>query len=652
MFIILIRKLTIFAMMGLFIGTCIIPGISENVQKNDIENSWVKIKSDLDQFNDVDVSFSKDVDWWTMFRHDLEHIGYSSSITPETKYIEWSYSTSLDLKSSPAVADGKVFIGSDDKKIYCLDADTGDKIWSFTTNGVVDSSPAVADGKVFFGSRDKSIYCLDIYDGSEIWTYETIYHVRSSPAVADGKVFIGSDDYNVYCLDMNNGSKIWTYETSYHVRSSPAVADGKVFIGSGDHNVYCLDSDTGDKIWSFATDGNVDSSPAVADGKIFIGSDDKKVYCLDINDGSEIWKHTTGSSVYSSPAVADGKVFIGSRDDYIYCLNAATGIKLWDYKTGSSVYSSPAIADGKVYVGSWDRSIYCLDMSDGSEIWKHTTGSSVYSSPAIANGKVYVGSWDDTLYCFGGGNEPPTANFTYNPLHPNSLEVIQFSDISVDTDGFIESWYWDFGDGNTNNDQHPTHQYIDNGTYIVTLNVTDNEGGTDFIEHIVIVSNVPPTALDDSANVPEDTPTDIDVTSNDHDSDGSINVTTVVATDGTHGTTSVNGATGVVTYTPETSYIGADSFTYTVDDDDGAISNTGTVNITVIDVEPPNAEFSFLPISPSTDDTIQFIDESTDNGTIVSWDWDFDDGSGTSTDQDPTYSYSNDGVFTVTLTDK
>jgi len=135
------------------------------------------------------------------------------------------------------------------------------------------------------------------------------------------------------------------------------------------------------------------------------------------------------------------------------------------------------------------------------------------------------------------------------------LEVIQFSDISVDTDGFIESWYWDFGDGNTNNDQHPTHQYIDNGTYIVTLNVTDNEGGTDFIEHIVIVSNVPPTALDDSANVPEDTPTDIDVTSNDHDSDGSINVTTVVATDGTHGTTSVNGATGVVTYTPETRHI-------------------------------------------------------------------------------------------------
>jgi len=648
--IILIRKLTIFAMMGLLIGTCIIPGLSENVQKNDIENNWKKIKSDVNQFNDVNVNYSKDVDWWPMFHHDLEHIGYSSSIAPDEKNIEWSYSTNLDFKSSPAVSDDKVFIGSDDKNVYCLDADTGSKIWSFITNGVVDSSPAVADGKVYFGSRDGSIYCLDINDGSEIWTYETFYHVRSSPAVVAGKVFIGSDDYNVYCLDMNNGSKIWTYETDYHVRSSPAVVAGKVFIGSSDHNIYCLDIDTGNRNWSFTTDGKVDSSPAIADGKIFIGSDDKNVYCLDMYDGSEIWKYTTGSSVYSSPAVGDGKVFIGSRDDHVYCLDATTGSKLWEYKTGSSVYSSPAVADGKVYVGSWDRSIYCLDMKSGSEIWKHTTGSSVYSSPAVADGKVYVGSWDDTVYCFGGGNKRPTANFTYNPLHPHSLEVIQFSDTSVDTDGFIESWFWDFGDGNTNNDQHPTHQYIDNGTYLVTLNVIDNEGGTDFIDHIVIISNIPPVAVNDSANVPEDTSTDIDVTSNDYDSDGSIDVTSVIVTDGDHGSTSVNGATGVVTYTPEVGYIGADSFTYTVDDEDGAKSNTATVYITVIKVEPPNAEFSFLPVSPSTADTIQFTDESTDDDSIVSWNWDFDDGSGTSTDQDPTYSYSDDGVFTVKLT--
>ncbi len=96
-----------------------------------------------------------------------------------------------------------------------------------------------------------------------------------------------------------------------------------------------------------------------------------------------------------------------------------------------------------------------------------------------------------------------------------------------------------------------------------------------------------------------DVPVEIVVTSNDHDSDGTIDVTTVVATDGTHGTTSVNGATGVVTYTPETSYIGADSFTYTVDDDDGATSNVATVSMTIAggeteDVVQDDGTYSFM----------------------------------------------------------
>ena len=148
MYDILFRKLTIFAIMGLFIGTCIVPGISENIQKNDIESVGVKITRGVDQSNDVTVSFTKDVDWWPMFHHDLGHIGYSASKAPDTKYIEWSYTTSLDLKSSPAIADGKVYVGSDDKNVYCLDADNGNKIWSYTTSGEVDSSPAIADGKV------------------------------------------------------------------------------------------------------------------------------------------------------------------------------------------------------------------------------------------------------------------------------------------------------------------------------------------------------------------------------------------------------------------------------------------------------------------------------------------------------------------------
>jgi outer membrane protein assembly factor BamB len=168
-----------------------------------------------------------------------------------------------------------------------LNADNGNEIWSYTTGGQVWSSPAISDGKVYVGSFDGKMYCLDAVNGNEIWSYTTGAWVWSSPAVYDGKVYIGSDDFKVYCLDAVNGNEIWRYTTFLNVISSPAISDGKVYIGSTDGDVYCLDADDGNKIWSYFTGENVISSPAVADGKVYIGSLDGKVYCFGDQGGEE-----------------------------------------------------------------------------------------------------------------------------------------------------------------------------------------------------------------------------------------------------------------------------------------------------------------------------------------------------------------------------
>jgi hypothetical protein len=143
--------------------------------------------------------------------------------------------------SSPAYFDGKIYIGSHDKNLYCLDATTGSKIWSFKTGGKVDSSPSIAYGKVFFGSFDSYMYCLDT-TGSEIWKYKTgggIY--SSSPAIADGKVYFGSFDHKFYCLNAATGSNIWIYKAGKVVSSSPAIADGALYIGGVvNGRIYCF----------------------------------------------------------------------------------------------------------------------------------------------------------------------------------------------------------------------------------------------------------------------------------------------------------------------------------------------------------------------------------------------------------------------------
>ena len=69
-------------------------------------------------------------------------------------------------------------------------------------------------------------------------------------------------------------------------------------------------------------------------------------------------------------------------------------------------------------------------------------------------------------------NSSPTVDFNYTI---NKKGVI-FSDRSTDSDGFIVSWYWDFGDGKTSTEQNPRYLYSEYGTYTATLTVTDDDG--------------------------------------------------------------------------------------------------------------------------------------------------------------------------------
>ena len=99
------------------------------------------------------------------------------------------------------------------------------------------------------------------------------------------------------------------------------------------------------------------------------------------------------------------------------------------------------------------------------------------------------GETDDFSETITVVNAPPVADFTFKPSIPRANEQVNFTDLSVDYDGSIVSWFWDFDDGNTSTGQDPTHSYSDLGIYNVELTVTDNEGLTDSIIKALTVNN-------------------------------------------------------------------------------------------------------------------------------------------------------------------
>ncbi|MFC1592240.1 PQQ-binding-like beta-propeller repeat protein, partial [Thermodesulfobacteriota bacterium] len=355
---------------------------------------------------------------------DNPHISYLSDV-PEyalkyaTNYgtdLAWRSSLGSAVKSSPAVSEGRVFVGSDDGYVYCLNDETGTEQWKFKTSGSGRSSPALSGGRVYIGSDNGSVYCLDAVTGALLWDNETGGDVAvSSPAVSGTDVCVGSNDNALYCFNALTGNKAWDDSSMGGAVRTPVVAGGKVYAGSADGRLYCIDPANGANNWDYQIGvGDALYSPAVTDDTIYVCSYGHAdgfdwvggyVHGVDLS-GSEQWSSSMDGRIESAPSVNDGKVYAGgeSKNSGIYSFSGglAGGSELWKYSIGQNgVTSSAAVTGDYMYAGSEDSHCYCLDITStpGKPGWFYRTGGRIESSPAVSGGKVYVGSNDGYLYC-------------------------------------------------------------------------------------------------------------------------------------------------------------------------------------------------------------------------------------------------------------
>jgi PKD repeat protein len=100
------------------------------------------------------------------------------------------------------------------------------------------------------------------------------------------------------------------------------------------------------------------------------------------------------------------------------------------------------------------------------------------------------GSKDTTSKQISIMNVGPITSFSYSSTNITIIlnDKLQFNDKSVDLDGDIISWYWDFGDETTSNEKNPIHYYKKNGVFQVTLTVFDNDGDSNSYTKSVTVA--------------------------------------------------------------------------------------------------------------------------------------------------------------------
>jgi PQQ-like domain len=207
--------------------------------------------------------------------------------------------------------------------------------WIGILGDIVDtSSPAIANGVVYVGSFDGNLYAFNANgcgasSCNPLWvgTMDNQFATVSSPAVVGGFVYIGSADHKLFVFPAggcghNTCAPLWTGITGGAIDSGPLVANGKVYVGSEDHRLYVFNGigcghATCPPLWTVNTGGGVNSSPAIANGVVYFGSQDGKLYAVSASGcGSlscrPLWTAQVGQSIFASSPMEARRIFTPS----------------------------------------------------------------------------------------------------------------------------------------------------------------------------------------------------------------------------------------------------------------------------------------------------------------------------------------------------
>lgn len=309
----------------------------------------------------------------------------------------WTFKCEDEIRASPAIHQGHIFIGSYDYNLYALDAASGTFIWKCPTEGGVVTRPAIYENEIFFGSEDGNLYALNIRNGKLLWTYPTNGPIRSSPRITEGFIVFGSDDHHLHMVNIAQERSVWTFNASDAIRSTPFIHQERIYVGCESGDFYCLDL-RGELKWRQQARRAVTASPIVVGQAVYFPSLDGMFYAIEAQTGWILWRFRMGKGSVTTPAAAENLIFFGSADGHLYAVDMRSGREVWRFRTEHQVSGSPTVYKDAVYFGNAEGVFYCLDYRSGRLRWQFQMGGPITAAPLVYDDIVYVGAADHVLY--------------------------------------------------------------------------------------------------------------------------------------------------------------------------------------------------------------------------------------------------------------
>jgi len=356
----------------------------------------------------------------------------------------WEYRVGSAVRciSSPAVAGGRIYVGTQEDGFVCVgepgEAKTpvwqghlggpavggnpfgspppalGDFHWQFppdqegkTADAVVAAPPAVLGESLFVplaGGPKTGLACLPTQGAQgrapkPKWLYETPNGVRLSPAVVGERALCvdgvrGDDDRHLHCIAVADGRRTWRAEVARGAAGAFVASAADVLILDAPRAVSRCDL-SGRRLWRRALEGRADHAPASTAAMVLVAtSDPAALVALDRPTGAVLWTRRLAQPPVASPWAQKARVYLAT----------ASGLEARSLIDGSrlppEVWKAPEVgvsggfvADGSriAYVGT-DGRLVVLDRAGGRAVVDPLPGAKVGTCPFLGHGAVlYAG---------------------------------------------------------------------------------------------------------------------------------------------------------------------------------------------------------------------------------------------------------------------
>ena len=400
-------------------------------------------------------------DDWPMWRCDAARSASTAEQLPAELHLRWSRrlprlepawpaqeALQFDTHYQPIVLGQRLFVGSsktDSITAYALE--TGNELWRFTTDGPVRFAPVAHDGKVYVGSDDGFLYCLNAEDGSLLWKRRggpsdrrvlgnerliSTWPVRGAPVLVEGTLYFAAGIWPfmgtfLHALDAETGKVLWTNDAAGSMyisqpHNSPAfagvtpqgylaVGDDRLFVPNGRATPASFDRRSGRfQYFHHALAKRSGGFGVAASGRFYFA-------------GGTLHENNTGIGALTLPArelpVIDGdRIFTAGNSVEALDL-AKPSIKIVTDRKGRKVPSVTLkkfwkldvsgivrIQAGSRLYATADKQIKVVELPADQETTPTVvTTFDVPETPRVlvaANGHLIAVSREGTIYCYGG----------------------------------------------------------------------------------------------------------------------------------------------------------------------------------------------------------------------------------------------------------